>query len=572
MRSLTGKLSIYLHTLKRLRARQIYGQLAHRLGKGQRAPRVFPSPLTDLLTGLYMSELDSSSLYLGRFDVPSLLQGQLTLLHQQTEIPWGNWHCEGFSPLFNYNLHYFEYLLPLAVQYTQTGDQACLDLIERLVEDWTQTCIAPVLADSARRIPSELSDAWAAYTISLRVLNWLICMELLADKLSEASKTNIKQTVALQMAYLKNNLETRTLANHYFENLKTIVLVALLQGDQATERHFLPKLLAEVAQQVLPDGRHYERSPMYHKIILEGLLRLAYVLKARKHPALSDVLPFIKQMVDALWFVEGQQNRTPLFNDAGDNVAKPAAALLDAAKAHFGIMPAPVEQTQGPGYYRLLGLGGRLALLMDIDDMGPSYQLGHAHCDCLSFELTLDGTALFVNSGTGLYQGDLRGYFRSTQAHNTAMLGEMQQAQCWGEHRVARGYSDLSATRDNHILVGTYKTWQGATHTRQLTLRDAVLEVKDSFDWPKDAVVTSYLRVAPGFELVLLEGQTYRVLLQDRAICDIRPLSCAVTLHREGNLCAYAPEFGLLSQASTFVFQWNHMQGEGGYQVRFVDS
>lgn len=572
MRSIISQLPIYLHTLRRLRPMQMYGQLAYRLRPGRCALRVQPSLLASSVTGLYLSELDSSPQFLDRFDVSGMLRGQLTLLHQQTDIPWGVWHCEGFSPLFNYNLHYFEYLLPLSVQYKQTGEQVCLALVRRLVDDWTQTCIAPVLADPVRRIPPTLSDAWAAYTISLRAVNWMVCLELIGDGLPETTRNSMARTLALQIAHLKANLETRTLANHYFENLKTIAIFALLQGDVTSIMRFLPKLLAEVSEQILPDGRHYERSPMYHKIILEGLLRLASVLKITKHPALVEVLPHIQRMVSALWFMEGQRHTTPLFNDAGDNVAKPAPALLEAARAHFGIIPDEAEQTAGPGYYKLTDWGGRLSLLMDIDDMGPAYQLGHAHCDCLSFELALDGTALFVNCGTGLYQGNLRGYFRSTQAHNTAMLGAMQQAQCWGEHRVARCYTSLSAVRDGRTLVGSYKTWQGARHTRQLSLKDAVLQVRDRFDWPQDAVITSYLRVAPGFEVVPVGGQGYHVLAQGQVICEVQPMSCTATLYREGALCACAPEFGLMQQAPTLVFQWNCSLGEGGYQVRFKES
>ncbi len=46
---------------------------------------------------------------------------------------------------------------------------------------------------------------------------------------------------------------------------------------------------------------------------------------------------------------------------------------------------------------------GPAYLVCDCANVGPDYLPGHAHADTLSFELSLDGRRLFVNSGTSVY-------------------------------------------------------------------------------------------------------------------------------------------------------------------------
>jgi uncharacterized heparinase superfamily protein len=61
--------------------------------------------------------------------------------------------------------------------------------------------------------------------------------------------------------------------------------------------------------------------------------------------------------------------------------------------------------------------------LLDVAPIGPDYQPGHAHADTLSFELSLFGQRLLVNSGTSEYEiSPVRQYERSTKAHNTVVL------------------------------------------------------------------------------------------------------------------------------------------------------
>ena len=64
-----------------------------------------------------------------------------------------------------------------------------------------------------------------------------------------------------------------------------------------------------------------------------------------------------------------------------------------------------------------------VVLIADLSEVGASYIPGHAHADTLSFELSLFGKRLFVNSGTSSYSlGPERHRQRSTIAHNTVCV------------------------------------------------------------------------------------------------------------------------------------------------------
>lgn len=99
--------------------------------------------------------------------------------------------------------------------------------------------------------------------------------------------------------------------------------------------------------------------------------------------------------------------------------------------------------------------------------------LGHAHCDLLSFELSIAGEPTIVNSGTYAYQSELRPYFRSTAAHNTATVDGDEQMECWAEHRVARGVREVRVERATECCItASFRNYKGHLHRRTVILSD----------------------------------------------------------------------------------------------------
>ena len=128
------------------------------------------------------------------------------------------------------------------------------------------------------------------------------------------------------------------------------------------------------------------------------------------------------------------------FNDAAFDIAAPYESLLDYA-GRLGFPEPPAERgsryLEESGYCRLEN--ERAVVICDVARVGPNYQPGHAHADTLSFELSVYGFRVFVNSGVSEYGvSEERLRQRGTAAHNTLELNNADSSEVWHGFRVAR--------------------------------------------------------------------------------------------------------------------------------------
>lgn len=419
-----GKMMLYANTIRYMKPEQIFWRIGKKLGMKCALKRAHPTA-AGIGIPLAIPELDFDLVFLSRFCAEELLQNRVTFLHEAEQFDWeGNWHIDGRSHLWNFNLHYFEYLHPLTARYLESGDRRYLDKAAQMIRGWI------------RQNPmAQGGDGWSAYTISLRLTNWMACLSSVGTKLDQNFREEVETSLFGQYTYLSDHLEKDILGNHYFENLKTLVLCALYFGDTQSLPIYLSAFRKECREEILGDGMHFELSPMYHKIILEGLLRVTAALRQAQMPD-RDLEQLAQGMLDATYSMEQGIKQTPLFNDSGDNVSKSLTALLNAAKRHLGLVPNPRESLPESGYYFFAN--GPWKLIVDAGAAGPYYIPGHSHCDAMSFELYRDGQPVLVNCGTYAYQHENRHWFRSAQAHNTVQAAGTEQSEIWSTFRLAR--------------------------------------------------------------------------------------------------------------------------------------
>jgi hypothetical protein len=564
------KAYLYWNTVRRLKPVQIRYQIENRIRRDRKkkyidAVDALPVPKKRNAVRLLMPELDCGSGYLKRFPVDRLMLGEVTLLHESHALG-KEWKVPAASHLWNYNLHYLEFLIPLAVRYVNTGEEACFAKWKELAEGW--------LGQSS-------GDSLEPYPISMRIPNLLICMELLEEKLNGTKlEEKLWASVYRQYRYLLLTQEKALLANHYFENLKAIVISALLFEETDIYHKYFDLFLKEIEEEILPDGLHFERSLMYHKIILEDILRVYKALRSvHRIGDAQKLIPAIRMMASAMMYLEQGFERTPLFNDAGNNVSKDKDALLRAVAGFcsdnlpvpmFGILSdsreiaawkisnalpdengkqreAITEGFEASGYFKMYY--GEIALLFDCGEIGPSYMGGHAHNDCLSFELCVKGRFLFVNSGTGQYQGGLRPFFRSTAAHNTVMIDSCEQSELWGEHRAARRLRKVRGGAEDGMLTGRFQSFRGDFFRRSLKWKSGnenVLVIRDDVSAcdTERHIVRQFLHLAPGCRY-RRSGEQIEVLEEEalRAVIKL-PAKCDYLIHGEGVLTNYAEDFG----------------------------
>jgi uncharacterized heparinase superfamily protein len=240
------------------------------------------------------------------------------------------------------------------------------------------------------------------------------------------------------------------LGNHLLENLKALVVGGTFFRDRRLVDRGVTLLDAQLSQQILSDGGHYERSPMYHAIVLEALLTMDEALSHWEDVDRADLRAKIAAATAFLSAVAVQGN-LPLLNDAAHGIAAPVNALLGAVSARK--IASPIEEPEAATMLPYSGVfvfrSPKVAAVVDGGELGPPFLLAHAHCDTTSFELWLDGHPVLTDSGVYEYQvGPWRQYFRSATAHNVVTIEDRDPSEMWGSFRVARRQRPTEFTYD----------------------------------------------------------------------------------------------------------------------------
>ena len=246
-----------------------------------------------------------------------------TFLNRRISMPGGaiDWLAPGPGPgnqLWRMNLHYMEYLESV------DDDAWCA-----YVEDWIDK-------NPANR-PGVWKDSWNSYALSLRVVVWLQELARRKASLSDEVVRKVEASAVAQIRFLVRNLETDLGGNHLVKNIKALIWAsAFFSGQEAEQwRRLGGQLLQrELAEQVLPDGVHYERSPSYHVQVFADLLECRHALGADlTGGGLDDALYRMAQAVADLQHPDGLVAQ---FNDAGLNMSYPPGAALAAYAGILG--------------------------------------------------------------------------------------------------------------------------------------------------------------------------------------------------------------------------------------------
>lgn len=352
----------------------------------------------------------------------------IRLINREREVvSAADWNAPEVDKLWLYNLHYFDEL-----RAPRNDDRLA----------WRREWIQRWIGEN----PPGLGNGWEPYPTSLRIVNW-IRHALEVEPLGEDAVASL----AIQCRWLRDSLEFHLLGNHLLANAKALIFAGAYFGGaegNAWLTRGLALLRGELGEQLLGDGGHFERSPMYHAIVLEDLLDLinlasGYGPREGVHfgdePALwrseaRRMLAWLNSMThpDGTW---------PSFNDCAQGIAPTTEQLRAyAARLDFADPPSPGEGVLSlaeSGYLRVQR--GPLVAFLDAAPIGPRYLCGHAHADTLSFELSVEGRRVFVNRGTSCYgRGAQRQLERSTAFHNTVEVGGVDSSEVWDGFRVAR--------------------------------------------------------------------------------------------------------------------------------------
>jgi uncharacterized heparinase superfamily protein len=511
------------HTVRYLRPIQVTGRLAANVRRVK--PNLSAAPPVRVMNGCWA---------LPAWRAPSMLSpSEFSFLNETRELlDASDWNRTDWPRLWVYNLHYFDDLDAL-------GAKARTPWHAALIARWITENTAVEGA------------GWEPYCLSLRIVNW--CRWVWAgNALTEAAL----HSLAVQVRALADQIEVHLLGNHLFANAKALVFAGLFFKGPEAERWLrtgLRYLTTELLEQVLEDGAHFERSPMYHAIVACDVLELIEADRLSAGGLPPEISSNLRRVAGAMlsWAaaMSHPDGDFAFFNDAAFGIA-PTAAQLQAMAAGLDLaQPAPLSALTNlwpSGYLR--AASGPAILLADAGELGPDYLPGHAHADTLSFELSLYGRRLLVNTGTSEYVGARRLYERGTAAHNTVVVDGSDSSEVWSSFRVARrarpfgsssgGDKDVVAIAAAH---DGYRRLPGRVdHRRQWVLEPAGLTVEDILEGsPRTA--DAWFHLHPDIKLEP-EGDGWCLMREGNAVAKANFMYGTATVE-EG---FWAPEFGRL--------------------------
>ena len=377
--------------------------------------------------------------------------------------------------LWRYNLQYFDWL--------NHGEIASdPETASYLILDWVARC------------SDDGAEPWEPYPVSRRLLSWLAWLRRTPSAATDASfMALVRGSVEAQACRLETDLEIHIQANHLLMNRLALVeadawLIETADGAAAPPlrrrlvRH-AAALRREMGAQILPDGGHEERSPMYHREMLEGIARIAETVRRLAASSncgeaadacrslitrCDEALPRMRDWLGLLTHPDG---RIALFHDSA------LEHVIHANIKEYNIELA--TWLPDSGYFVLRRPSGWY-LAVCAHAPSPRHQPGHAHCDIGSFELSLRGRRLVVDTGTGSYQNsEIRRRCRATGAHNVAMLEGNDQSDMWGDFRVGKRAQLMTAEHLEHSFELQWRDMNENIFIRRIDWGESSLRIRD---------------------------------------------------------------------------------------------
>ncbi|HSM34905.1 MAG TPA: heparinase II/III family protein [Longimicrobiales bacterium] len=411
-----------------------------------------------------------------------------------------DWTARVESRLWTYHLHYFEIAESLARSYRANGADRHLDLLRKLVSSWIDAT-----AD-------QLGDGWDPYPTSTRIVRWVRALALVADDLDPAFLARWVASLEHQARYLARCVEHHVGGNHVVRNYTALILAGAVLPPP-TGKRLLRRgragLRRQLRRQVLADGVHYERSPMYHALVLEDLLQAVAIAEATEGGRWAAEHAIGRRMASAARVFVRPDGSWHQFGDAAAGHALTPAALASIARAVLAWSPpepAGVIDLAASGFHGWAEPARRTKFLTRCGAFGAADQPGHAHCDLLSFELWIEGAPVVVDTGVRDYGLDAdRSYARSTGAHNTAKLGEAEQAEIWSSFRVGRRprarLVESSSDEGAYRFRGECRAYHSkALHCREVHGEGATWTIRDRVDRRWRGRVTVPLHLDPSWQ------------------------------------------------------------------------
>ena len=373
------------------------------------------------------------------------------------EHEFAGWNFTENGMLWAYNQNYFDW-----INQEGTSEEEGCKWIDKFIEDLPNNKVG-----------------LDPYPTALRSINWVkfFC------RFPESTIKLRLDSLYSQIKLLEKKLEYHLLGNHLLEDAYALYIGSSYFNDERLLKKARKLLLSQLKEQILPDGAHYEQSPMYHCILLDRLLDC---ININESPELEQ---YAVKMLGHLESVKWGVGDLPLLNDSANGIAPTTSQLFYYAK-RLGLKWNKIPMKEC-GYRKILV--GNIEAIVDVGNITATYQPGHTHADSLNYELRIDGKPFVVDTGISTYnKTQKRQLERSTIAHNTVSVNEANSSEVWGGFRVGKR-CHTTVVDDKNCLAARHDGF-GKPCERTFSNKDGAFTVIDKYD----GEAVSYIHLSEG--------------------------------------------------------------------------
>lgn len=426
------------------------------------------------------------------------------------------------------------------------NDTMAVRMMVRWLESWlTQDVTSIGSQDCLRRY-------WTPYAVTRRIGN----LAMLGGILTSQRETNcemLSEHFAKNVRFLSDHIEYDIGGNHLLENACGLIIGGVLLDDDNVVSSGVSILRSELSNQLLGDGMHFERSPMYHTILLYRIAWCLDILRRSGRTFSSDIVSYIGSMYWCLQRIAPGNANYPLLNDSVFREAPSRRSCLSVVENLFEIDDdTHRNDTSGEsGYYTIVS--GELMCIVDGGMHSPKHLPAHAHNDLGNVVLWAGETPVITDTGTFDYEpGDRREYARSVEAHNTVQVDDSDQSVTHGRFLMGPRPKPETTYFDSDSKRGVVLRYQSPRFVHSYTHERLVEPVVDGIQIndrvvATNSTVTSRLHLSPKAES-RLDGDTVEVKLRNGSTVEITAIGADSIGVIETE---YYPEYGVVTDQST---------------------
>lgn len=415
------------------------------------------------------------------------------------EIIWNKIPFEDLEWTFMLNRHKF--WVYLAKAYALTSEEKYFDTFISQVNSWIDT--VDVFKD-------EYFNCSRTIEIGIRCLNWIKAIKIFKN--SSCNLNFIENKMIESLLYqcellIKTYDDFRTLSNWgVMQNCGLISLALNYQEQHSILSQYLTIALERLEYQckiqILPDGVHWEQSPMYHNEVLNCLLDIAFDFEKLNLDTPSFILSSIRKLAYSNAYMKKPNHNQPMQGDSDetdlrDIITRSAYILKDQNLKYFGYNFVDFESiwdigdsniskyeelpTKKPNFTSIaLKESGNFYLRDSFEDNSNylwfrcgALGSGHGHGEHLHFDLVSNGEDFISDPGRFTYvEGNKdREFLKSCFAHNTTIVDNLPFSKFNG----AWGIVESALTLNTHHSFNTTFDFVEGGHLGYVSLESPVV-------------------------------------------------------------------------------------------------